>query len=217
MDINSVAPATKQVACALIEASGAAYVDAAVMAPVPPQRLQTPMLLGGSFARDLSYRLKPLGFNTRAVAEEVAVASAIKMCRSVMIKGLEALTYECLATARHYAAEQNVLDSLHNNFPSMGWTHELPHYLISRIAEHGRRRSDEMQEVAQTVRQAGVLPHLSQATSASQLAVVEAMSAKGLRYADLLPFDWKVLTEHLHDEEKRARKIIESLRQVRSD
>ncbi|MPT17281.1 MAG: NAD(P)-dependent oxidoreductase [Pseudomonas sp.] len=197
MDINSVAPGTKQSACTLIEACGAAYVDAAVMAPVPPQRLKTPMLLGGRFAGDLTKALKPLDFNTRAVSEKVGVASAIKMCRSVMIKGLEALTYECLASARHYGVEQEVLASLHKSFPSLGWDGELPHYLISRIAEHGRRRSEEMQEVALTVQQAGVASHLSQATSASQLAVVNAMAAKNLRYADLLPFDWRELMEHL--------------------
>ncbi len=197
MDINSVAPGTKQQAQALIEKVGAGYIDAAVMAPVPPQRLKTPMLLGGRHADELADMLAPLGFDCRVVADQVGVASAIKMCRSVMIKGLEALTYECLATARHYGAEQEVLASLHQSFPSLGWDGALAHYLISRIAEHGHRRAEEMEEVALTVAQVGIEPRLSQAIASSQRALVEAMAAQGLSYAALAPFDWRQLADAL--------------------
>ena len=197
MDINSVAPATKQAAAEAINAAGGRYVDAAVMAPVPPKRLQTPMLLGGRDAAELSAALNARGFATRVVADEVGVASAIKMCRSVMIKGLEALTTECLMTARHYGAETEVLASLHKSFPSMGWDGELPHYLISRVAEHGRRRAEEMEEVAETVRAAGVEPHMSEAIVQTQRGLVEAISTRGLRYADLEPFDWPAVADRL--------------------
>ncbi|AHL76902.1 6-phosphogluconate dehydrogenase [Stutzerimonas stutzeri] len=197
MDINSVAPATKQAASAALEPSGAGYVDAAVMAPVPPKRLQTPILLGGQEAVELSATLNALGFATRVVAEQIGVASAIKMCRSVMIKGLEALTTECLNTARHYGAEAEVLASLHKSFPSMGWDGELPSYLISRVAEHGRRRAEEMEEVAETVRAAGVEPHMSEAIVQTQRGLVDAIAALGLRYDDLAPFDWQRLADRL--------------------
>ncbi|MGK9067075.1 NAD(P)-dependent oxidoreductase [Stutzerimonas chloritidismutans] len=199
MDINSVAPATKQAAAEGIEAGGAGYIDAAVMAPVPPQRLKTPILLGGAAAVELSAELNALGFATRVVSEQVGVASAIKMCRSVMIKGLEALTTESLRTARHYGAESEVLASLHKSFPSMGWDGDLPHYLISRVAEHGRRRAEEMEEVAETVRAAGLEPHMSEAIVQTQRGLVEAIAALGLRYADLEPFDWTELDARLHD------------------
>jgi len=195
MDLNSVAPATKQAAQRLIAVSGAAYIDAAVMAPVPPKRLKTPVLLGGEMAGELSAALNTFGFNTREVATEVGVASAIKMCRSIMIKGLEALTTECLTTARYYGAEAEVLDSLHRSFPSMGWDDQLPHYLISRVAEHGGRRAEEMEEVARTVLAAGNLPRMSEAIVATQRGLVRAMADRNLRYTDLEPFDW----QHLHD------------------
>ncbi|MCQ4313921.1 DUF1932 domain-containing protein [Pseudomonas stutzeri] len=193
MDINSVAPATKQAAAETIDAVGGRYVDAAVMAPVPPKRLQTPILLGGRDAAELSAALNACGFATRVVADEIGVASAIKMCRSVMIKGLEALTTECLRTAQHYGAETEVLASLHKSFPSMGWDAELPHYLISRVAEHGRRRAEEMEEVAETVRAAGIEPQMSQAIVQTQRGLVDAIAARGLRYVDLEPFDWQHL------------------------
>ncbi|MFV3386750.1 DUF1932 domain-containing protein [Pseudomonas sp. NY15364] len=198
LDINSVAPATKQEAARLIEAGGASYVDAAVMAPIPPKRLATPMLLGGAQAVALSAALNHLGFHTRAVASAVGTAAAIKMCRSVMIKGLEALTAECLASARHYGAEEEVLASLQQSFPSMGWDGVLPDYLISRIAEHGRRRAEEMEEAAQTLIDANLSADLSQAIARSQRALADTMRLKRLDYAEMQPFAWRELFARLY-------------------
>lgn len=196
MDINSVAPTTKQAASAAIEQGAGRYVDAAVMAPVPPQRLQTPILLGGALATELAAWLAPLGFNVRVVADKVGVASAIKMCRSIMIKGLEALTTECLSTARQYGAEERVLASLHKSFPGMGWDDRQPHYLISRVAEHGRRRAEEMEEVARTAADVGVTPNMSRAIVATQRGLVDSMAAHQLAYAE--PFVWQVLVDTLY-------------------
>jgi 3-hydroxyisobutyrate dehydrogenase-like beta-hydroxyacid dehydrogenase len=198
MDINSVAPATKQAASDALQACGAGYVDAAVMAPVPPQRLQTPILLGGAQAMTVLQWLEPLGFNVKVVADSIGVASAIKMCRSIMIKGLEALTTECLSTARQYGAEERVLASLHKSFPEMGWNARLPHYLISRVAEHGLRRAEEMEEVAKTAADVGVTPNMSQAIVATQRGLVQRMAGQGLVYAE--PFDWRVLVDTLYPE-----------------
>jgi 3-hydroxyisobutyrate dehydrogenase-like beta-hydroxyacid dehydrogenase len=196
-DINSVAPGTKRASAALIEAAGAHYIDAAVMAPVPPQRLAAPMLLGGARAAELSPTLNALGFATRAVSQEVGVASAIKMCRSVMIKGIEALTVECLLAARHYGAEQAVLQSLAATFPSMGWAAAQPDYLISRVAEHGRRRAAEMREVAATVQGAGLSPHMALATAARQDALIDDMQAAGIAYDASRAFSWLELADAL--------------------
>lgn len=199
LDLNSVAPATKRRAREFVEASGADYLDVAVMAPIPPSRLRVPLLLGGARADELVERLAVLGFNARAVADQVGVASAIKMCRSVMIKGLEALTLECLGTARHYGAEREVLDSLHASFPTMGWDGELADYLISRIAEHGTRRSAEMQEVARTVADAALSPRMSRATADTQGMLPEAMQRHDLSYDALQPFDWRCLIDALEE------------------
>ena len=110
LDINSVSPETKRASAAAVERSGATYVEAAVMAPVPPQGLKVPILLGGRQAGALREILAPAGMNLEIAAAEIGKASAIKMCRSIMIKGLEALTVECLLTARQYGVEGAVLD-----------------------------------------------------------------------------------------------------------
>src|SRR5690606_32558328 len=195
LDINSVSPTTKREDQAAIEKSGAYYVESAVMAPVPPYGLKVPMLLGGVHAESLSQSLNALGLRTRAVSADVGVASAIKMCRSVMIKGLEALTVECMTAARRYGAEREVLESLAETFPDMGWTDQLPHYLISRVAEHGRRRAAEMREVVETLQDVDVAPLMAQATAQSQDALVDAMQEAGLAYQTDRDFVWQELVD----------------------
>lgn len=191
LDMNSVSPHTKHEAMALIEQAGGNYIDVAVMAPYPPARLKTPLLLGGTQAYAISEWLNENGFNSKVHSTTVGEASAIKMCRSVMIKGLEALTAECLSAARQYGVEKEVLASLHASFPSLGWNAQLPHYLISRIAEHGKRRAEEMREVVKTLADVGVAPNMSAGTVLAQQELVDSLAEKGIRYSDLEPFEWE--------------------------
>lgn len=197
LDINSVAPATKRGNAEAVEASGADYVEAAVMAPVPPQRLAVPMLLGGRRASELANTLRGLGMNTTAIAEEIGIASAVKMCRSIMIKGLEALTVECTLAARKLGAEQQVLASLHASFPHMGWSTNLPDYLVSRVAEHGRRRAAEMREVARTLEDIGMRPTMASAIAERQDWLVNQMSEHNFEYPRSEPFSWRALADAL--------------------
>lgn len=195
LDLNSVAPQTKRRAAQSF--TGARYIDVAVMAPVPPARLATPLLIGGRDGEALTAQLNALGMNARYGAEEVGRVSAIKMCRSVMIKGLEALTTECLSAARKYGVENEVLASLHASFPSSGWNGDLPDYLISRVAEHGARRAAEMREVVSMLNDAGLDGWMSRGTVETQQQLVDKMAAQQLRYADLAPFCWRQLVDKL--------------------
>lgn len=197
LDLNSVSPQTKRGNARLVAVSGADYVEAAVMAPVPPQRLATPMLLGGPRAQAMAVALKAFGMNATAVADEIGTASAIKMCRSIMIKGLEALTVECLFAARRFGAEDAVLASLDKTFPMMGWGAQLPDYLVSRVAEHGRRRAAEMREVAITLKDVGIAPVMAEASAERQAALVQRMAEAGLPYHAGSMFSWRALADAL--------------------
>jgi 3-hydroxyisobutyrate dehydrogenase-like beta-hydroxyacid dehydrogenase len=197
LDINSCSPAKKQSSCHSVEASGADYVESAVMAPVPPYRLKVPMLLGGKRAQYAAEWLTRFGMNAKAISNEIGVASAVKMCRSVVIKGIESLAVESMRAARHFGAEDQVLASLDQTFPGMGWNKELPDYLISRVAEHGRRRAGEMREVARTLSDAGFEPTMADAIAASQDALIDGMSARGLSYSKNEAFSWRALADAL--------------------
>jgi 3-hydroxyisobutyrate dehydrogenase-like beta-hydroxyacid dehydrogenase len=199
LDINSVSPATKQGNARTVERSGADYVEAAVMAPVPAQRMKVPMLLGGRRAEDLANALRKLGMNTTPIADRIGVASAVKMCRSVMIKGIEALAVESLMAARRFGAEEQVLASLNGTFPGMGWLESLPDYLVSRVAEHGRRRAAEMREVALTLQDVGVDPTMARATATRQEWLIDEMAARGVAYPRDKPFSWRALADALKE------------------
>jgi 3-hydroxyisobutyrate dehydrogenase-like beta-hydroxyacid dehydrogenase len=179
VDLNSASPGTKAESSRLIDAAGGRFVESAVMTSVPPYGIKVPMLLGGVHAEALRQLLAPLGFSMKVVADRVGVASAIKMCRSVMIKGLEAIVVESFTTARRYGVEDYVLASLRETFPTLDWERQGS-YLFSRVALHGKRRAEEMREVAVTVREAGLDPHMAAATAERQESVAGMKGAAGL-------------------------------------
>jgi 3-hydroxyisobutyrate dehydrogenase-like beta-hydroxyacid dehydrogenase len=197
LDINSCSPAKKQSSAKALEASGADYVEAAVMAPVPPQRLKVPMLLGGPRAAAVAPALARLGMNAQAIAAEIGIASAVKMCRSVVIKGIESLAVESMLAARQFGAEEQVLASLNQTYPGIGWDKDLPDYLISRVAEHGRRRAAEMREVARTLEDIGIVPTMATAIAERQDQLIDAMNANGIAYEHDTRFSWRALADAL--------------------
>jgi 3-hydroxyisobutyrate dehydrogenase-like beta-hydroxyacid dehydrogenase len=195
LDVNSVSPETKLEIAAALGTSPAVFVEAAVMAPVSPQRLKVPMLLGGADSASAAERLRAIGMNVKPISERVGVASAIKMCRSIIIKGLEAITVESMFTARRYGAEQQVLDSLETTYPGMGWNGVLPNYLISRVAEHGKRRAAEMREAAQAVSDAGIDPLTALATAERQDWLSRTIAEFSLAVPKGEEFSWQELAD----------------------
>jgi 3-hydroxyisobutyrate dehydrogenase-like beta-hydroxyacid dehydrogenase len=195
LDINSVSPDTKLSIARALNESPATFVEAAVMAAVSPQRLKVPMLLGGPGAATAAERLRAIGMNVKPISERVGVASAIKMCRSVIIKGLEAITVESMFTARRYGAEKQVLESLAATYPGMGWDGELPDYLISRVAEHGKRRAAEMREAAQAVADSGLEPLTALATAERQDWLAQVIAEFSLAVPKGENFAWQELAD----------------------
>ena len=163
LDLNSVSPATRTEAARIIELAGGRYIEAAVMSPIGPQRIASPIWLGGPHAQEFLPLAQSLGFIGAAVySAKIGHASAAKMCRSVIVKGMEALLAESLLTARRHGVEQAVLVSLKDLFPVGDWR-KLARYMISRSLQHGRRRAEEMEEAVKTVAEAGFEPWMSRA------------------------------------------------------
>jgi 3-hydroxyisobutyrate dehydrogenase-like beta-hydroxyacid dehydrogenase len=168
LDLNSASPAAKNAAAKIVNAAGGFYVEAAVMSPIAPKRIATPMLFGGPHAEQFLTRAHDIGLvGATAFSKTYGQAAAAKLCRSVMVKGVEALLTESLLAARHYGVEAAVLGSLSDLFPGPDWPN-LARYMISRALEHGGRRAEEMREAALTVEAAGLAPMLSRAIAERQ-------------------------------------------------
>ncbi|MDE1914818.1 MAG: NAD(P)-dependent oxidoreductase [Sphingomonadales bacterium] len=167
-DGNSVAPGTKREAAAVIEAAGGIYVDMAILAPVNPARLKVPLLLAGVAASRAQGLLAAAGFtNIRVVGDEVGRASAIKMIRSVMVKGVEALTAEMMLGAQQAGVVDEVLASLDASDKPAPWG-EKAAYNIERMVTHGARRAAEMEESVRTLEGLGIEPLMTRGTVARQ-------------------------------------------------
>ena len=174
IDLNSVSPERKRQGAGPIEARGAAYLDMAVMAPVHPRGHATPVLLAGPEAARIAPDLVALGFQLRLADDEVGAATAIKMVRSLFVKGLEAITVETLLAAEASGCRAAILASLSQSYPGLGWP-EHPAYCLERTRRHGARRAAEMHESAATLRALGLHGAL-----AAEIAAVQArMGAAG--------------------------------------
>jgi 3-hydroxyisobutyrate dehydrogenase-like beta-hydroxyacid dehydrogenase len=161
-DFNSVSPALKQAIARTISETGARFVEIAVMAPVPPYGHRVPMLAGGEFTAEFIDQLGKFGLRIEVASREIGVASATKMFRSIVVKGMEALLTECVLGASRYNAESCVFASLAESFPGINWN-ELADYMIGRVVVHGERRAREMEEVAETLRDLDIEPIMAEA------------------------------------------------------
>jgi 3-hydroxyisobutyrate dehydrogenase-like beta-hydroxyacid dehydrogenase len=211
LDFNSASPGAKIRAAGIVNAAGGRYVEGAVMTTLPPYRIKVPLLLGGPDAAALSPRINELGFASKVASEKLGIASATKMCRSVMIKGLEAMVIEAFTTARHYGVEDAVIASLYETFPGIDWEKQGA-YLFQRVIEHGRRRSEEVREVAATVQEAGLTPWSAAGTAERQawvadLADAGLFGAKGTK-GFARSADWRIEADRIlaHLEQTQEKK-----------
>jgi 3-hydroxyisobutyrate dehydrogenase-like beta-hydroxyacid dehydrogenase len=195
VDMNSASPQTKCDCAALIDATGGRYVEMAVMTSVPPFGIRVPMLSGGPHAAAAAPLLDALGFRVEPASDRLGVASAIKMCRSVIVKGMEAIVIESFLSARRYGVEKQVLASLAETFPGLDWE-KSGDYFFQRVVAHGKRRAEEMREAAATVREAGLEPLMASAIADRQ-AWMAALAAAGVFAGAPRDADWRELADRI--------------------
>jgi 3-hydroxyisobutyrate dehydrogenase-like beta-hydroxyacid dehydrogenase len=191
-DCNSCAPQTKARSASQVEAAGGRYVDVAVMAPVHPRLHRTPLLVSGPHADAAAAALRSLDMAPKVHDGPVGSSSAIKMIRSVMIKGLEALACECALAGRAAGVDAFVLASLDETFPGFDWKKRVA-YMLERVMTHGVRRAAEMREAALTVDLLG----LDGAMSRGAVAWQQRIGELNLRAADGDPSDYRDLADRI--------------------
>lgn len=204
-DINSASPNTKSRAAEIVNKTGAPYIEGAVMAAVLQPGITVPILAGGPAAADLATRMNAIGMNIRAVATEYGRASAMKLCRSIVMKGLEVMTVECARAAAFFDVADEVFGSLEATYPGMGWA-ALAENSLERVSNHGLRRAAEMREAAEMIADMGFSPALAKAIAdAQERGAGEQNPAIAGRFADYL-------TPHQHMRGEIDRDRIEGRR-----
>jgi 3-hydroxyisobutyrate dehydrogenase-like beta-hydroxyacid dehydrogenase len=201
VDLNSVSPDTKRRIETIVRGRTSRFVEIAIMGPVPPSGHQVPMLLAGAAAPDLVEQLRPYDMSLEVISDSVGAAAAVKMCRSIVVKGLEALMLECALAACHYGADKRVFASLTESFPGLDWE-RLAEYMISRVAAHGARRAREMEEVAAMLRAIGIEPVMTDAARRRQ----DWCAGFNLRerFEGEPPDDYRVVVQAIQEESCRT-------------
>ncbi len=189
-DINSVSPNRKRESADRIAATGALYVDVAVMAPVHPRRHQTPLLISGPGAEAAVAVLGRLGMKFELISDRVGDASVIKMIRSVLVKGFESLMVESVLAAVKAGVDERILASLGNVYPGMDLAKQAG-YMMERVMVHGRRRAAEMREVRETLDELGIEGIMADAIARRQDWFVDLGTAAD--FPDGVPEDYRKL------------------------
>jgi 3-hydroxyisobutyrate dehydrogenase-like beta-hydroxyacid dehydrogenase len=160
IDLNSISPAGKVRVGEAIATGKGSFVEGAVMARVPPYRHKVPLLLAGEAAGEAATRLGQIGMNCEVVGDRIGQACAVKMIRSVVVKGIEALLIESLTAAERSGVTERILDSITETFPGVDWR-KTATYHLGRTRQHGQRRVTEMKEASATIAGMGLDPVLS--------------------------------------------------------
>lgn len=165
LDLNSTSPANKKRAAAAAEAGGAAFVEGVAMDTVPNCGAYVPLLVCGAEGAALADELNGLGLNVECLGDELGMASSAKMLRSVLVKGLAALFAESMLAAGRLGIQHRIVASFAETFPGLDWERVAGYYL-GRSAVHAKRQAAEMRASAETVRELGIDPFVTEATAA---------------------------------------------------
>jgi 3-hydroxyisobutyrate dehydrogenase-like beta-hydroxyacid dehydrogenase len=170
-DLNTARPALKRELATLVAGAGGRFADVALLGPVPARGLGTPALAAGEGARAFADAVGPLGMPVDVVSDRAGDAAALKLVRSVFMKGLAASAIESLRAAEAVGhadwLEEQVADVIGRS---------LLERLLEGSREHAARRVDEMEAARDLVRELGVEPRIA---SASMALLAELAAARG--------------------------------------
>lgn len=171
-DLNSASPRVKSEIGALIGQTGALFVDSAIMALVPPHRHKVPMSVSGTGARLFAEQFAPWGMDITYINDRAGSSSAIKMLRSIFIKGLAALLFEALTASRKAGVDREIMESIRETIEEQPFE-QLTNLLLTRNSVSAERRVAEMSEVISTLEEMDLDSSVSRAARTKLQAMVE--------------------------------------------
>jgi 3-hydroxyisobutyrate dehydrogenase-like beta-hydroxyacid dehydrogenase len=191
LDLNSAAPEVKRRIAALPRKEGVLVVDAAVLGPVPLSGHKVPIALAGEGAQSFYDTMTPYGMNLEVIDAPVGGASAIKMLRSVFMKGFPQVLLECTLAARHYGVLEKILDSLEATIGGKS-VRQMATQVFTPTVIHAARRAGEMGEVITMLDDLGMESSMSTAAkkrleNLAELHIVDEIGIDAsLQYGEII-------------------------------
>lgn len=176
VDVNTASPRTMEAVAAVISQSRAAFVDAAMMGAIPIFFHKVPILASGNGARRFQETMQPYGMDITPVGERPGQASAIKMFRSIFMKGLLALLLETLSATHAYQVDETVLASIAATMEKQAFI-DTVRLQVTKGVVNAERMSHEMEAVIETLDDMNISADMSRAT----LAKLKSCGELGLR------------------------------------
>ncbi|TEA79045.1 NAD(P)-dependent oxidoreductase [Allopusillimonas ginsengisoli] len=161
LDLNSMGRDEKIRNSEVLVAAQRHFIDGAVLGPAQ-DGIRVPIVLSGIDADRISQQINALGLNTRCVGDSPGQASAIKIVRSVLAKGLEALYVEALVAAQRFDIRDEVLNSFCQMLDARP-AKEMAELLVTTHVVHAERRLHEIGMSASAIASAGIEPSMARA------------------------------------------------------
>lgn len=171
-DINTITgPQTADIAQEMFKA-GIDYVDFAAMGGFATSGHKVPFVVSGPAAERAAAFLKPYGFNVEVMSDRAGDASSVKIIRSVLVKGMEALSVECMVAAHRAGLVQEVLNCF-SDIDARTFAGMVKSLTTTHVV-HAKRRMEEMDKAKENLVELGIQPLMSERTRESHARTVDA-------------------------------------------
>jgi 3-hydroxyisobutyrate dehydrogenase-like beta-hydroxyacid dehydrogenase len=196
VDINAASPMDMEEIGKLCNEPGIKFCDAAVMGIIPQHGHKVPLILSGNGADEFAAAFRDFGMNIRVLGGNPGGSSAIKMFRSIFMKGLTELLIESFCAADRFGVLPTIVESLNETVCGKS-VEDLANSLIPRTLIHAKRRIAEMEDVQKTLHAMGQAYQMSEATAEKLRYIHESGVAEKLH--NEVPKDYQVALRALRE------------------
>ena len=197
VDVSASTPTTKEAIWEAIKDTGVLFADAAMLGSLPKDKHQVPITASGNGAEKFHELMTPWGMKITLAGEKAGAASAIKLVRSIFMKGIAALMIDTMQAADAYGVSDEIVASIGKSLDGISFQSHLDR-LVTGTALHCTRRAAELKGSVAMQEEAGLNPEMTLASKHGHEALAKYDFAA--RYVDTKPTRWQEIIEAIRVE-----------------
>ena len=193
-DVSASTPSVKEAIWNEIKDSSVLFADAAMLGSLPKDKHRVPITASGNGAAKFKELMEPYGMRITLAGERAGAASAIKLVRSIFMKGIASLMIEMLQAADAYGVSDEVVASIAKSMDGTPFTSHLDR-LVTGTALHCARRAAELKGSIAMLKEAGLTSEMSKAAKRKHEELIPYEFAK--QYVEAKPAGWPEIIEKM--------------------